>query len=78
MLDLRFLLAFCLNKLPVLLGGDKENSAKFIYIIMSYHYVFAQQMLELLQNEPVYMWIVRCDASIKMIPVYGFVGKAPF
>ncbi len=45
---------------------------------MSYHYVFAQQMLELLQNEPVYMWIVRCDASIKMIPVYGFVGKAPF
>ena len=35
-------------------------------------------MLELFQKEHVYRWVVGYDASIKMIPVYGFVGKAPF
>ena len=35
-------------------------------------------MPELFQKEHVYRWVVGYDTSIKMIPVYGFVGKAPF
>ena len=45
---------------------------------MAYPLVLKKQMLELLRKEPVYRCVVRYDAIIKTMPVYGLASKSPF